>query len=84
LIFYAGQTINLSFPVRNNRGKLVWVFNGLPNGINGNSASGSIQGTIGQSGYYNFNVECGDENGKSAQVFITINVQPKVSITSKL
>ena len=84
LIFVVGQPINLNFPAKNSKGKLVWVFNGLPNGVVGNSALGSIQGTIGQSGYYNFNVECGDEDGKSAQVFLTINVQPKTTLTSKL
>ena len=67
---------------RNGKGKLVWVFNGLPDGVRGDSSQGIIEGSISSAGYYNFHVECGDSQGSSAQVFLTINIQPRSTLQS--
>jgi hypothetical protein len=55
-----GKPINIQFTVKNSKGNLVWVFNGLPDGVKGDSSKGTIEGIISNAGYYNFHVECGD------------------------
>jgi hypothetical protein len=82
LVFVAGQSFKVPFTAKGNNGVLVWAFHGLPNGILGNANLGFIQGTILESGYYNVQVDCADNKGSYAQAYITINVQPKSSLTS--
>ena len=82
LIFRVDQAVRIPFVAKNSVGRLVWSFIGLPTGIKGSTLDGSIDGTIQNAGYYNFQVECADGEGKSAQAFVTINVQPKTSLTS--
>lgn len=84
LIFRVGQTVNLAFTAKNAVGKLIWSFSGLPYGIKGSVVQGHIEGNVVEAGYYNFQVECADSEGKSAQAYVTINVQPKVALTSKI
>jgi hypothetical protein len=83
LVFRVGQTIRIPFTVKSAAGQLVWVFRGLPSGIKGNSNEGVIEGKAPEAGYFNFEVECADKEGKSGQAFITINVQPAATLTSK-
>lgn len=82
LIFKAGQAVKIPFVAKNGVGKLVWSFIGLPSGIKGSALEGAIGGSVQNPGYYNFQVECGDSEGRSAQAFVTINIQPKASLTS--
>lgn len=82
LIFRAGQSVQLAFTAKNAVGKLIWSFVGLPSGIRGSAYQGSIDGAVLDAGYYNFQVECADADGKSAQAYVTINIQPKVTLTS--
>lgn len=82
LIFRVGESIRIPFTVKTSAGSLVWVFRGLPTGIQGSSNDGIIQGSVTEAGYYNLQVECADKEGKSGQAFITINVQPKVTLTT--
>ena len=82
LIFRVGESIRIPFIVKTSAGSLVWVYKGLPSGIKGISNDGLITGTISDAGYYNLQVECADQEGKSGQAFITINVQPKVTLTT--
>jgi len=56
LIFRAGQSIQLPFTAKNSVGKLIWSFIGLPSGVKGSITQGLIEGTIVESGYYNFQV----------------------------
>lgn len=69
--------------VRNAVGPVVWVFRGLPTGLKGNSNDGSIEGQVAESGYYNIQTECADNEGKAGQAFFVLNVQPKVTLTCK-
>ena len=82
MIFRVGESIRIPFTVKTSAGALVWVFRGLPTGIQGSSNDGLVQGTISETGYYNLQVECADKEGKSGQAFITINVQPRVTLTT--
>src|SRR5690606_4088380 len=83
LIFRIGQTIKIQFTAKNVQGNLIWAFHNLPSGIKGNSNTGIIEGQVNETGYYNFNVECADSQGRSAEVFLTVNIQPKTSLTCK-
>jgi hypothetical protein len=82
LIFKVGQAVKIPFVAKNGVGRLVWSFIGLPSGIKGSALEGAIDGTVQNPGYYNFQVECADSEGRSAQSFVTINIQPKTSLTS--
>jgi hypothetical protein len=84
LIFRAGQPVKIPFAAKNSFGRLIWSFIGLPLGIKGSALEGSIDGTIQNAGYYNFQVECTDGQGKSAQQSVTINIQPRTSLTSNI
>jgi len=61
LIFRVGETIKIPFTVKTFAGSLIWNYKGLPNGIQGSSNDGVIQGSISDAGYYNLQVECADK-----------------------
>lgn len=82
LIFRAGQSWSLSLVVSNGKGPFVWQYNGLPAGLIGDARSGRISGSVVNSGYYSFNVECADSTGNSAVSYYTINVQPQTNVQS--
>jgi hypothetical protein len=82
LVFVVDQTFKVPFTANGGAGSLVWAFHGLPAGINGDVNHGYIQGAIAAAGYYNVQADCADVNGNSAQAYITLNVQPKTSLTS--
>ena len=56
LIFRVGQAVKIPFVAKNSVGRLVWSFIGLPTGIKGSALEGSIDGTVQNAGYYNFQV----------------------------
>ena len=84
LVLRAGQSWSISLSASNGKGPYVWQFNGLPSGLIGDSRSGRISGSVANSGYYNFNVECADSTGSSAVAYYTINVQPQANIQSNI
>ena len=60
LIFRVSQSFSVPLTVKNAVGAVVWVFRGLPDGLKGNSETGSIEGNVNKSGSYNFEAECAD------------------------
>ena len=76
-VYKAGAQINLALQANNGKAPLTWSYVNLPTGLNGDSKTGKISGSISQDGYYSFNAVCSDAAGDSTDSYYTFNVQPQ-------
>lgn len=60
------ETITYNFKTENGKGKLVYAFFGLPEGVYGDRDTGVISGAFEQSGIFTFGCEVADQIGNSA------------------
>lgn len=67
-----GEQFSYSFTTQYHVGSPVYAFVNLPEGISGNSKTGSLVGTFAVAGIYTIGVESADQAGNTAEGFITI------------
>ena len=67
-----GEQFTYSFSTENHVGAPVFAFQGLPDGIKGDSRSGSLIGTFTVPGIYTIGIESADQAGNTAEGFVTI------------
>jgi chromosome segregation ATPase len=71
---HVGNDFTYTFQTENGNGDLVYAFLGLPEGIHANRKTGALSGQFAQSGIYTLGLEVADQEGNSAEGFITITV----------
>ena len=81
LTYIAGNYINIQFEGINGKKPYLWTFTQLPPGLLAN-INGKVNGSFIREGYYTFAVSASDNAGKTADSFVTINVQPKGTLNS--
>ena len=69
-----GSSFSYKFATENAAGSTVYGFLNLPEGLKGDSKTGTISGSFVVPGIYTLGVECADQSGSSAEGFVTIVV----------
>lgn len=79
-IFRSGSPVSVQLSC-NGTAPITWNYQGLPKGLSGDN-SGTITGTISDSGLYSFSASAGDARGLKAESYYTLNIQPGTIIKS--
>ena len=69
-----GTPFSYKFGTQNAVGKTVFAFLNLPNGITGDTATGTLSGAFTVPGIYTLGVESADQSGSTAEGFVTVAV----------
>ena len=69
-----GNDFKYTFKAENGKGKLVYAFFGLPEGVTANQKTGVISGKFPETGIYTLGCEVADQSGNSADGFLTVTV----------
>jgi hypothetical protein len=69
-----GDSFRYSFGIENAVGSPVFAFLNLPDGLKGDSKTGTISGAFTVPGIYTLGVESADQSGNTAEGFVTIAV----------
>ncbi len=80
-IFRSGDSVNIQLTSENGVAPITWNYKNLPAGLSGDN-NGKVTGSVSKDGLYSFSASCGDSNGKKAESFYTLNVQPGTLIRS--
>ena len=73
-LVYVGKPFNYRFLTANAIGSPVFAFNSLPDTLSGDVHLGTVAGTFGVAGIYTIGVESADQEGSTAEGFVTITV----------
>jgi hypothetical protein len=74
-VFMAGTEVSMQFKAAMGTPPYLWAYLRLPSELTG-TLDGSLSGFFEQEGYFSFGVAVADSTGKSANCFITLNIQP--------
>ena len=73
-LVFTGKPFNYRFLTANAIGAPIFAFNSLPDSLNGDVYEGTVTGTFGVAGIYTIGVESADQEGSTAEGFVTITV----------
>ena len=69
-----GDRFSYTFRSENAVGSAVYAFLNLPDGLVGDSKTGTISGAFAVPGIYTLGVECADQSGNTAEGFVTVTI----------
>jgi hypothetical protein len=76
LTYAVGDKINITLVALNGKPTYTWSYINLPPQLNGN-IFGTITGIFNIEGYYSFAASVSDNSGVAADLYLTINIQPR-------
>ena len=80
-LVHVGKPFNYRFLTANGIGSPVFAFHDLPSTLVGDVYSGTVTGTFGVAGIYTFGVESADQDGNTAEGFVTVTVVDGAEVT---